>query len=312
VRDDGSKQFQRLDQYLNGRGVPNIQSALHELTLAPILDPIRNLVNAQNLKTLISYISDNPTNLDNSQAITYILDLYEIMIRTLQNHRQIVFDRPQIEDHLKNGLDILRSFASKDDKLKANKLLKYSTAYDYLITGFNDNNNNYYTLILWLLLHNLGGYVHGNTSGEYSRSLIEEWNLTNYLESILIDCGLNKGEAQKAVQAVKFIISNQAWAVHIIHQKPHNTLGNWLSDDYVRSYIGINRYKDVLWFHKESFDSMVWHMFAVCWCLSATDNEKSISSHIQDMILAYEHIKKITKAELKSELQLTKLMDNIT
>jgi hypothetical protein len=53
-------------------------------------------------------------------------------------------------------------------------------------------------------------------------------------------------------------------------------------------------------------------MFAVCWCLSATDNEKSISSHIQDMILAYEHIKKITKAELKSELQLTKLMDNIT
>ena len=311
VQDDGTRQFQRLDQYLNGRGIPSIQSALQELTLAPVLDPIRNLVNAQNLKALISYISDEPTNLDNSRSITYIFDLYEKMIQALQDHRQIVFDRPQIENHLKNGLDLLRSLVDKQDKLEVNKLLKFSTAYDYLTAGFRHNKKNYFTLILWLLLHNLGGYVQGNTSGEYSRSLIEEWNLTNYLESILMDCGLGMGDAQKAVQAVKIIISNQDWAVDIIHQRPHNILENWLSDNYVRSYIGINRYKDVLWFNKESFDSMVWHMFAVCWCLSATDTEKSITSHIQDMILTFENIKKIIKAELKSEFQLTKLMDNL-
>jgi glycosidase len=311
VQDDGTRQFQRLDQYLNGRGIPSIQSALQELTLAPVLDPIRNLVNAQNLKVLISYISDEPTNLDNSRSITYIIDLYEKMIQALQDHRQIVFDRPQIENHLKNGLDLLRSLVDKQDKLEVNKLLKFSTAYDYLTAGFKHNKKNYFTLILWLLLHNLGGYVQGNTSGEYSRSLIEEWNLTNYLESILMDCGLSMGDAQKAVQAVKIIISNQDWAVDIIHQRPHNILENWLSDNYVRSYIGINRYKDVLWFNKESFDSMVWHMFAVCWCLSATDTEKSITSHIQDMILTFENIKKIIKAELKSEFQLTKLMDNL-
>jgi hypothetical protein len=311
VQDDGTRQFQRLDQYLNGRGIPSIQSALQELTLAPVLDPIRNLVNAQNLKVLISYISDEPTNLDNSRSITYIFDLYEKMIQALQDHRQIVFDRPQIENHLKNGLDLLRSLVDKQDKLEVNKLLKFSTAYDYLTAGFKHNKKNYFTLILWLLLHNLGGYVQGNTSGEYSRSLIEEWNLTNYLESILMDCGLSMGHAQKAVQAVKIIISNQDWAVDIIHQRPHNILENWLSDNYVRSYIGINRYKDVLWFNKESFDSMVWHMFAVCWCLSATDTEKSITSHIQDMILTFENIKKIIKAELKSEFQLTKLMDNL-
>jgi len=52
-------------------------------------------------------------------------------------------------------------------------------------------------------------------------------------------------------------------------------------------------------------------MFAVCWSLSGSDPEKSITSHIQDMILTFENIKVIMKAELRSEFQLSKFMDNL-
>ena len=48
IHDDDSRQFSQIEQFLQGRGVPSIQEALEELTLAPVLTPIRNLVNAQN------------------------------------------------------------------------------------------------------------------------------------------------------------------------------------------------------------------------------------------------------------------------
>jgi hypothetical protein len=166
-------------------------------------------------------------------------------------------------------------------------------------------------LLLWLLLHNLGGYSKGNTSGEYSRSLIEEWNLTNYLENILVECGLGNEDAPRVIQAVKFIIAKQDWAINVFRNEPYSIVQNWLTDDQIRSFIGVNRYKDILWFNKESFDSLLWAMFAVSWSLSGSDLDKSLSSHIQDMILTFENIKKIKKAELKSEYQLTKLMDNL-
>jgi len=311
VQDDDSNQYQRLEQYLNGRGVPNIQEAMHELTLAPILGPIRNLINSQTLKSLHSYLTNDPKEFTKDSSITYIYDLYEKMVQALQGDSHIAFVQPDTLTQFKKGLETIKLLVKKDEKLKANQLAKFSLANNYLISGISKSKNNIFTLLLWLLLHNLGGYSKGNTSGEYSRSLIEEWNLTNYLENILVECGLGNADASRVIQAVKFVIANQDWAINVIHNKPYLIVQNWLNDDQIRSYIGVNRYKDILWFNRESFDSMLWAMFAVCWSFSGSDPEKSVTSHIQDMILTFENIKAIMKAEFKSEFQLSKLMDNL-
>ena len=311
VQNDDSNQYQRLEQYLNGRGVPNIHEAMHELTLAPILGPIRNLINSQTLKSLHSSLSNGPKEFYKDPSITHIFDLYQKMIQALQDHRHIDFLQPDSLNHFKKGLETIRLISIKEEELKAKRLAKYSLANNYLISGFSKSKNNFFILLLWLLLHNLGGYSKGNTSGEYSRSLIEEWNLTNYLENILVECGLGNEDAPRVIQAVKFIIAKQDWAINVFRNEPYSIVQNWLTDDQIRSFIGVNRYKDILWFNKESFDSLLWAMFAVSWSLSGSDLDKSLSSHIQDMILTFENIKKIKKAELKSEYQLTKLMDNL-
>jgi hypothetical protein len=311
VQNDDSNQYQRLEQYLNGRGVPNIHEAMHELTLAPILGPIRNLINSQTLKSLYSSLSNSPKEFYKDPSITHIFDLYQKMIQALQDHRHIDFPQPDSLNHFKKGLETIRLISIKEEELKAKRLAKYSLANNYLISGFSKSKNNFFILLLWLLLHNLGGYSKGNTSGEYSRSLIEEWNLTNYLENILVECGLGNEDAPRVIQAVKFIIAKQDWAINVFSNEPYSIVQNWLTDDQIRSFIGVNRYKDILWFNKESFDSLLWAMFAVSWSLSGSDLDKSLSSHIQDMILTFENIKKIKKAELKSEYQLTKLMDNL-
>jgi len=214
VQDDDSNQYQQLEQYLNGRGVPNIQEAMHELTLAPILGPIRNLINSQTLKSLHFYLYDDHNEFSTDSSITKIFDLYDKMVQALKDYRHITFIQPDALTQFKKGLETIKSLVKKDEKLKVNKLVKYSLAKNYLLSGISKSKNNIFTLLLWLLLHNLGGYSKGNTSGEFSRSLIEEWNLTNYLESILVECGLGNPDALRVIQAVKFIIAKQDWAIN--------------------------------------------------------------------------------------------------
>ncbi len=54
VEDNGEGQYRQLAIYLNGRGVPSINEAIRELMLAPVLNPIRELINAQNLHNIFN------------------------------------------------------------------------------------------------------------------------------------------------------------------------------------------------------------------------------------------------------------------
>ncbi|MFN2305201.1 MAG: alpha-amylase family glycosyl hydrolase, partial [Anaerolineales bacterium] len=52
VNDDGFGQYAKLNAYLNGRGVPSIDQAIKELMLAPILNPLREISNVNEVKSI--------------------------------------------------------------------------------------------------------------------------------------------------------------------------------------------------------------------------------------------------------------------
>jgi hypothetical protein len=74
---------------------------------------------------------------------------------------------------------------------------------------------------------------------------------------------VEQGAAWRAVSLVKILTAQHDWC-RIAETGPesaYRVLQTWLKDEEVHRYLGVNRYQDILWFNKESFDELLWWMY---------------------------------------------------
>ena len=91
-----------------------------------------------------------------------------------------------------------------------------------------------------------------------------------YRDSTLNDLGLDERSNWRAVTLIKLLISHHGWWKQItsrqstaIRKNAHQILTSILSDGDVLSYLGVNRYQDILWFNKEAFEDLMWWLFII-------------------------------------------------
>jgi len=146
---------------------------------------------------------------------------------------------------------------------------------------------------------------------ERSRTWIDEWLFGKMIAQTYQDLGVEEGEAWWAVALVKLLCAHQNWyEIEAAHNKrAFLVLNAWLQDGDVRNFLHINRYQDILWFNKESFDTLIRWMFmvAVVGILAAAEgNEEAVKDQILEQ---YEVIEQLQKAVSKSDYQVEKLLD---
>jgi hypothetical protein len=129
------------------------------------------------------------------------------------------------------------------------------------------------TLLGWLFTHALGKAFAEEDFRERSRSWMDEWLLGKLLAAALRDLGLDETQAQQSVALVNILITHQGWfeglgrpARTLRTGRPptpaYGVLAHWLQDAEIRSYLQINRHREVLWFHKEAFEQLLDWMLA--------------------------------------------------
>jgi hypothetical protein len=84
---------------------------------------------------------------------------------------------------------------------------------------------------------------------------------------------------------------------------------SWLAVPEIQQFLGVNRYKDVLWFNKEAFDEFSWWMSVIS--LIARSGEKDVSStELLELIFRLSDLNvKFKKALRKSKFQVAGLLD---
>jgi hypothetical protein len=90
-----------------------------------------------------------------------------------------------------------------------------------------------------------------------SRSWIDEWLLGKVLAGVLQDLGVDESEAWRAVALIKILTSHQGWSMPGAAVQAHELVHTLLSDGEVQHYVRVNRYQDVLWFNKETFEELL-------------------------------------------------------
>ena len=103
----------------------------------------------------------------------------------------------------------------------------------------------------------MGELVDPQAPAGHSRALFDEWLLGGAVERALQGLGLDDGAAMLGVGLVRVLLAHERELVNAGHRSPRRVMERLLSDADVRDFLGVNRYRDVLWFTQERFDALV-------------------------------------------------------
>lgn len=312
VYDDHTHKYARLNSYLTGRGVPSIEEALHELTLSPVLIPIRELVNADRLSSLSQAAITNKKEVLDKQLIDMTMDVYARMIDAVAAQLHKSYDRQAILDETKASLVRILSLGDYNKLYGVPASLKFPKVLAYINKNLASDPELLYILVIWTFMRCLGGISTNDKSVELSRSLIDEWGLTKIIENVLQELDLDRYASYRAGMVIKFLTAKQNWYAEADKSALLSLFQSWLADDQVRTYLEINRHNDILWFNKEAFDFFLWWMMVAALISSGSKPTNTSSKHLEEMLACYEIITELQKAEGKSGFKIAKLLEALS
>jgi hypothetical protein len=150
----------------------------------------------------------------------------------------------------------------------------------------------------WLFVHALGEITPEPHSAARSRSWIDEWLLARIITNALKPLELNDYEANQAATAVKVMTMHQKVFEGQKDERADTILNTLLQDSDAQQFLRLNRYQNVMWFDKDSFEQLLrW--------LQLMPVVAGASARIVDGRTAI--VEKLTKAQAASSYQVEKL-----
>ncbi|MBE9506511.1 MAG: hypothetical protein IMY86_00540, partial [Chloroflexi bacterium] len=143
--------------------------------------------------------------------------------------------------------------------------------------------------------------------------------LGKIIASALRDLGLDEGAAWHAVKTIEVLTTHQRWFEMQTPRtkRAHHVLNEWLRDDDVQQFLQVNRHRGVLWFNKETFDQLLWWMLLVATTAISSDPLRpadeapsAVAEAVaHDIVACYDVVRRLQRAEEKSEYQVEKLLE---
>ncbi len=311
VKDDSYGSYQQLCTYLAGRGVPNIEEAMHELVVQPVLNPFREIANPG----FLHYLYDNRLSKLGQDIPVPLLDearqKYANLLNGAAHLTGLSANVDGLAAELRRSLDAALSLPVLAKKYPMPGSRAYTSALSRLSAGLagKDSQARWLALLGWLFVRGLGKVADPQNYPAISRSWIDEWHLGAALENANRAFGLSEGAAARSAGLIRLLTEQQNWFSPSAKRPLRQVLADWFSDETIQRFLGVNRYKDVLWFNQEAYDEFVWWMFLVAIFDAVSDPNAGASLLAERALLAHDLVKKLLKAGKASGYQVAKLLE---
>jgi len=309
VEDNRFGQYAQLMEFLNGRGVPRIDDAIKELMQAPVLNPFRELILPDNVRMLYQNRLTKRKDKLNMDIVNMHSERFHHFLKSARNFVNANADLKPILREEQRGLEAILKLPVFSDHYPFPYSEKYHETLMYIQKNLGDYPFIWFVLLFWNDLR-LTGRVISDTPKfeEISRSWLDEWGIVRVVEETLLNLGMESGQARSGVTILKLLTGQQNWVMALEKVTPLGLIECWLSNEEVRTFLQINRYRDTLWFNKEAFESMMWWMMTIALIRLIADPEKSLTEDLEILIQANELIQSILAAELDSDFQVEQLL----
>jgi hypothetical protein len=298
---------------LGGRGVPSIDEALKETFLKPIHQAFKKLANKEMFKRLYSARLLKADATIDTKLTTAVNRNMQELLSEIRQFNAGKGEITQLKQQFEEELTILLQLPVLDKKLKCPRDKQAQVILKSLSDFFTAEAHHWQTWYAWLLVHQLGAAVDPAQAAEQSRAGLDDWLLGKILEQNFYDLELKPETVRKIVPLIKILTIHQNWWKDgkVPVSSPYQIMQKLLQDAEVQSYLQVNRYREVLWFNKESFDWLCDWLLNLA-ILEAVRVGKGNNKEIcQQIKMHADLIENFRKAELKSGYQLEKLLESL-
>jgi glycosidase len=233
--------YRMLAEFLDGRGVHDLEALRQELILQPVLQPFRELVNPGFFGWVIESAQPGDGSADTGAD-------------TASRRDETLRQAGEKLDALLTGISGYAQLDGDTDTLRGEMLATFSGALETFRgepapgTGFDPVS--WGVLFSWVFAHPLGKVVSPDGFAVRSRSWLDEWLFGRVIGGTL--SALGGGEAELAL--VKLLVGREAgWFA----ASALDTLKGWLNDADIARFLGVNRYQGVLWYDRDAFKRLV-------------------------------------------------------
>ena len=296
-------QFAALNDMLKGGGVPNLDDTLNEIDLAPLLQPLRALINAQNLKRIskpeVRGIEKNISASALEQSLVYL--------RKAGESQQDAFDLEKANQRARQLMISLSEPEKLEGQLGLSAMVTTRKVYDVITDKLSDDPRRQFVLMIWALLSNLVGPGNQPAAAGLNREISERKPVFNLVNQTLTQLGFTDYEAWKSTQAIQALISDLQPVESAVSAKIF--FENWIDDPKVREYLEVNQYEGIQWFNKERFEDFLWYQRAGRLMTLAVDLKEDPSEVLEIILRQEEILAEISEAEAGSQYQIGKLIE---
>ena len=282
VQSSASHDYAALYHFTHNQGVPDLDQALRELVLKPVLEPFRSIVNQ-------GYLG-------------YLFDKY------LPGQELDSIEKREIPEKISNFLNGV-SLYSGADKERSELILEVSALFNTCLTihgalerrlpvasakvseigsllcePLRKEKFKWVTLLTWALCSRTGKLINTIDFADQSLSWLDEMHLIKPFSETLQNLVGREVDLQRAILLLRIGISHQNWYEETSREPLQGIVKNWFTDPEVQSYLQVNRHKDVLWFNKEAFNEFTWWMALLTLCKHAGEPSSS-STHLSETLL---------------------------
>ncbi len=310
VQDNEFHSYRQLSQYLSGSGVPSVEGALKELVLQPVQHPFRQIANPGYFQYLLDNRLDQETAelpeallKEAAEKTAHLLDGIQFLTGDNQNKDEILTE-------VQRRLEALLSLPALEKLYPVPRASKaYPKAVDYVREGLEDHDERWLALFGWVFVQDLGKLTGTEDFQSASLSWIEEWQLARILKETYQSMDIEEGKAARLVDVVRMLVAQQNWYTELGKKPLRQVLQSWLSNDTVQRFVGVNRYKDVLWFNQEAFDEFAWWMAAVSLFEAAGRQKTTAGQLVEQTLDVHEIVQSLLEAEEQSDYKVEKLLE---
>ncbi len=274
VRDNGNRQYAQLAGYLNGRGVVNMDEALREVFLRPILDPFRELVNAPVLRELLEARVTDPHGFLNQNLLDSVEQKAVRLGQAVQQFTGAPAGREAVlAREIRQRLEAILQLPVLETWYEWPDMPLCRDAMAYVLANLKEKPAFWATLYCWVFVHALGRLADEADAAQVSRSWLDEWLLGRMIANALRDLGLDENAIDRTEKLVGLLTMQQEWfeVTGSDQERASRVLEAILKDAEGQRLLNVNRYEDVVWFTGEALDEVLAWFFLTAVVQSSAD-----------------------------------------
>lgn len=288
-------------------GVHNLDIALNNLRLQPIIQPVSEIIHLDVLDPLNN--SKRTKNNSDMKVLRQVLDgkVYQYLkgISDLSGGKS---DFYSLKDEIVDALITILQIPFLGEKFSAPGTEQIQKKIKSLVDGTQNSPTRWFTLIAWALLGKIGNLASDHKPIISTMAWLEDWELDQPLMEKLRIVGVSEQDVQMFRSILRVSILYQDWVEQYRNISIEELLESLFTSLDIRRFLKVNYFEDILWYDRDAFEELLWWLQVIPLIKEKTRSFSNLTSLAESFLQVDEIIKKIRNRHTKSQCQVDKLL----